>query len=182
MFRTHVALSFAFLCASPALLFAVNVPAVGKKAPEFTLQSQEGGTVSLRDYQGKWVVLYFYPFPGRCALETDNFARDQAEYEKKNTVVLGVSVDVVGSQKHCQQERPNFKLLADTEGNVSREYGSLTNLVVVKLESRNTFIIDPQGRIAEVFTDVAEPAQHSHQVLEALTALQQRWHPPAADQ
>jgi peroxiredoxin Q/BCP len=177
MFWTAPALSLVLLCSTPAFLFAENVPAVGSKAPEFTLQSQEGNTVSLKDYAGEWVILYFYPFPGRCALEADNFERDQAEYQKKNAVVLGISVDAVGSQKHCNQERTNFKLLADTEGDVSRKYGSLTNLVLVKLESRDTFIIDPQGKVAKIFTDVTDPAQHSRQVLAALTELQQQWGP-----
>ncbi len=123
------------------------------------------------------MVLFFYPFPGRCALETDNFQRDQADYEKKNTLILGVSVDDVGLQKHCIKESANFKLLADTSGDVSRKYGSLTKLLFMKIEARNTFVINPQGKIAKVFTDVISPAQHRQQVLEALTALQQAWSP-----
>ncbi len=133
--------------------------------------------VNLKDYRGRWVVLFFYPFPGRCALETDNFQRDQADYEKKNAVILGVSVDDVGSQKNCAKQSANLRLLADTSGDVSRKYGSLINLLFVKVEARNTFVINPQGTIAKVFTEVISPAQHSQQVLEALTALQQAWSP-----
>jgi len=101
MLRTGRMLSLVLLCASPGFLFAGPVPAVGSKAPRFTLQSQDGQMVRLKDYRGRWVVLFFYPFPGRCAMETDNFQRDRADYEKKNTVILGVSVDDVGSQKNC---------------------------------------------------------------------------------
>lgn len=176
MLRTaRMLLSLVLLWASPALLFAAPVPAVGSRAPGFTLQSQDGHMVTLKDYRGRWVVLFFYPFPGRCALEVDSFQRDQADYEKKNTVILGVSVDDVGLQKNCIKGSANLKLLADTSGDVSRKYGSLTNLLLVKLESRNTFVINPQGKIAKVFTDVISPAQHSQQVLTALTALQQAW-------
>ncbi len=157
MFRTGSALSLVLLCALPALVFAQPPPSVGSTAPEFTLQSQDGSTVNLEDYRGKWVVLYFYPFPGRCTSEADVFDRDQAEYQKKNVVVFGVSVDSVGSQKTCNQERANFKLLADPDGDVSRKYGSLVNLILVKVESRNTFIIDPRGKVAKVFTDVTTP-------------------------
>ena len=177
MLRTDRMLSLVLLCASPALLFAAPVPAVGSRAPEFTLQSQDGRMVRLKDYRGKWVVLYFCPFPGRCSLEVDNFQRDLADYEKKNTVVLGISVDEVGLQKDCIKESASLKLLADTSGEVSRKYGSLTNLLLVKLESRNTFVIDPQGKIVKVFTGVISPAQHSQQVLAALTALQHAWSP-----
>jgi thioredoxin-dependent peroxiredoxin len=173
MLWTGRTLSLVLLCASAELLFAGSIPVVGSKAPGFTLQSQDGHVVTLKDYRGRWVVLFFYPFPGRCALETDDFQRDQADYEKKNTVVLGISVDDVGSQKNCARESASFELLADTAGVVSRKYGSLTNLLFVKVDSRNTFVIDPQGKIAKVFTDVISPAQQSRQVLAALGALQQ---------
>jgi peroxiredoxin Q/BCP len=128
--------------------------------------------VSLKGYRGKWVVLFFYPFPGRCPLEVDGFQRDQAEYQKMSAVVFGVSVDSVGWQKNCTRENANFELLADADGAVSRAYGALTNLIVLKLESRDTFIIDPAGKIARVFTKVADPAQHSREVLAALRELQ----------
>ena len=177
MLRTRRMLSLVLLCTTPGFLFAGTVPAVGSKAPGFALQSQHGRMVNLKDYRGRWVVLFFYPFPGRCALETDNFERDRAAYEKTNTVILGVSVDDVGLQKNCTKQSANLRLLADTSGDVSRKYGSLTNLLFIKIEARNTFVINPQGKIAKVFTDVISPAQHSQQVLEALTALQRAWSP-----
>ena len=102
--------------------FAGSPPQVGAAAPEFTLPSQDGQQVSLKDYSGKWVVLYFYPkdFTSGCTIEAHNFQRDQEQYAKKNAVVLGVSVDNVDShKKFCAKEGLNFKLLADTDHKVS---------------------------------------------------------------
>ena len=157
-------------------LFSGPAPSVGTEAPEFTLPSQDGASIGLKDYRGKWVVLYFYPrdmTPG-CSIEARNFQRDQVQYAEKNAVILGISVDSVAShKKFCRKEGLNFKLLADSEKKVSREYGSLTNLAVVKFSARHTFIIDPQGKIARVYTDVS-PGQHSQEVLAALEELQKQ--------
>jgi peroxiredoxin Q/BCP len=156
--------------------FGSATPTAGNLAPDFTLPSQEGTPVSLRDYRGKWVVLYFYPrdlTPG-CTVEAHNFQQDQAQYAHRNAVVLGVSVDSVDShQKFCAKEGLNFKLLADTDKKVSTEYGSLVNLLVAKFSSRHTFIIDPQGKIAKVYTSVS-PGKHSREVLAALDELQKQ--------
>jgi peroxiredoxin Q/BCP len=162
------------LFALASLLFAGSAPSVGSPAPEFTLHSQEGTPVSLKDYRGKWVVLYFYPkdFTSGCTIEAHNFQRDQPHYQEKNAVVLGVSVDSAEShKKFCTQEGLNFKLLADTDHKVSSAYDSLTNLGLVKFASRHTFIINPEGKIAKAFTEV-NPNQHSAEVLSALTELQ----------
>ncbi len=164
------------LLASSAMMPPASVPAVGTEAPQFTLPSQEGKPVSLKDFRGKWVVLYFYPkdLSSGCTLEAHNFERDQAKYAALNAVILGVSVDNVEShQKFCAKEGLNFKLLADTGHTVSKEYGSLTNLGVVKFASRHTFLIDPGGKIARVFTDV-NPGKHSQEVLSALGELQRK--------
>lgn len=162
------------LIALSAMSFAGSAPAVGSMAPEFTLNSQEGTPVSLKDYRGKWVVLYFYPkdFTSGCTIEAHNFQRDQPQYQQKNAVVLGVSVDSADSHKQfCAKEGLNFKLLADTDHKVSSAYDSLTNLGLVKFASRHTFIINPEGKIAKAFTEV-NPNQHSSEVLSALTELQ----------
>src|ERR1700678_2108871 len=103
----------------PRLLSHGTLPEVGSAAPDFTLPTQEGSTASLKDYRGKWVVLYFYPkdqTPG-CTREAHNFQVDQAKYNERHAVVLGVSVDSVDShKKFCAKEGLNFKLLADSEG------------------------------------------------------------------
>ncbi len=158
----------------PRLLSGSATPSVGSAAPDFTLPSQEGSPVSLKDYRGKWVVLYFYPkdqTPG-CSREAHNFEVDQPKYAAHNAVVLGVSVDSVDShKKFCAKEGLNFKLLADTEHKVTDSYGSLTNLGLVKLAARHTFLIDPSGKIAKVYTSV-DPVKHSAEVLAELDQLQ----------
>jgi len=164
------------IAALPVTLWAASTPQVGATAPEFTLTSQEGAPVSLKDYRGKWVVLYFYPrdFTSGCTIEAHNFQRDQAQYQQRNVVVLGVSVDSAAShQQFCTKEGLNFKLLADTDHKVSSAYGSLTNLGLVKFAARHTFIVDPDGKIVKVFTEV-NPSQHSAEVLSALTDLQKQ--------
>jgi peroxiredoxin Q/BCP len=149
-----------------------KAPAVGAAAPDFTLNSQENKAVSLHDFKGKWVVLYFYPkdFTSGCTVEAHNFQRDLAQYEQKNAVIVGVSVqDEDSHQKFCTKEGLSFKLLADTKQEVSAQYDSM--IPVVKLSARHTFLIDPQGKVEKVWLDV-KPAQHSEDVLAALTQLQ----------
>jgi thioredoxin-dependent peroxiredoxin len=170
------AIVVAVVSATPLMLLAASVPPLGSLAPEFTLTSQEGTPVSLKDYRGKWVVLYFYPkdFSSGCTIEAHNFQRDQAQYQQRNVIVLGVSVDSPDSHKQfCTKEGLNFKLLADTDHKVSSAYGSLTNLGLVKFASRHTFIINPDGQVAKVFTEV-NPNRHSEEVLAALAELQKQ--------
>jgi peroxiredoxin Q/BCP len=154
----------------------IAAPTPGIAAPDFTLPSQQGASVSLHDYRGKWIVLYFYPkdqTPG-CTREAHNFQVDQSKYDERHAVVLGVSVDSVDShRKFCAKEGLNLKLLADSDGRVSQSYGSLTNLGVVKFAARHTFLIDPTGKIAKTYTSV-DPAHHSEEVLAALDQLQKQ--------
>ena len=110
------------LVATSSNAAAQEPPAVGAKAPDFTLNSQEGKPVSLKDFRGKWVVLYFYPkdMTQGCTIEAHNFQRDQELYTKRNAVVLGVSVDNADSHKQfCTKEGLTFKLLADSEKKVT---------------------------------------------------------------
>jgi thioredoxin-dependent peroxiredoxin len=157
-------------------LFGASVPAVGSPAPDFTLKSQDGNPIALSQFRGKWVVLYFYPrdMTSGCTIEAHNFQRDQGKFQTANAVVLGVSVDDTKShQQFCTKEGLTFKLLSDTDHKVSEEYGSLTNLGVVKFAKRHTFIIDPQGKIVKEYTDVdSNINQHSEQVLAELAQLQ----------
>jgi peroxiredoxin Q/BCP len=148
-------------------------PAAGTQAPEFSLTTGDGSQVSLKDYRGKWVVLYFYPkdFTSGCTMEAKNFQRDLAKYEQVGAVVLGVSVDTAQSHKDfCTKEGLNFKLLADPDAKVSTEYGSVMDYKGTTLAARNTFIVNPQGEIAKVYTGV-KPADHSEQVLKDLAEL-----------
>ena len=152
---------------------AADVPAVGAMAPEFKLTTNESKQVSLKDFHGKWVVLYFYPkdFTSGCTLEAHNFQRDIAKYEEIGAVILGVSVDTAESHKDfCTKEGLSFKLLSDPDAKVSTDYGSIMDYQGKKYSARNTFLIDPSGKIAKVFTGV-KPAGHSEEVLAALAEL-----------
>ena len=164
---------FSTLLLAATLSAADTAPQPGQTAPDFTLASQDGSKVSLHDFKGKWVVLYFYPKDGTtgCTIEAHNFQRDLPKYEQKHAVIVGVSVDSTGSHKEfCAKQGLTFKLLADTERNVCQQYGSLTNLVVYKMSSRNTFLINPEGKIAKVWSGVS-PASHSAEVLAVLSQL-----------
>ena len=149
-------------------------PAPGKPAPDFSLTTGDGSQVDLKDYRGKWVVLYFYPkdFTGGCTMEAKNFERDRSKYTPLNAVILGVSVDTAQSHKDfCAKEGLNFKLLADPDAKVSTEYGSVMDYKGQKLAARNTFIINPKGEVAKVFLKV-NPTTHSEDVMKALAELQ----------
>ena len=173
------AASLRALAAAAVLAAAVrpahaDVPAVGEKAPAVSLPSQEGGNVSLDQFKGKWVVLYFYPkdFTSGCTVEAHNFQRDIAKYEKANAVVVGVSVDDVDSHKgFCAKEGLSFKLLSDTQASVTKAYGSIATYNDKTLAARNTFLIDPSGVIRKVYVTV-NPQTHSDDVLGDLAALQ----------
>jgi peroxiredoxin Q/BCP len=146
------------------------MPQVGSEAPGFTLPSQDGTPVTLKDLRGKWVVLYFYPKDGTtgCTLEAHNFQRDLRGYEAHNAMIVGVSIDSTGSHKEfCAKQGLTFKLLADDQKRVTPMYGSLESLLGFKIAARNTFLIDPQGKIAKVWTGVS-PSRHSSEVLAAL--------------
>ena len=150
-----------------------QTPQVGQPAPDFTLPSAEGGSVSLKDFKGKWVVLYFYPkdFTSGCTLEARNFERDLAKYQNQSAIILGVSADTARSHKDfCAKEGLNFKLLADPELKAITAYGSAMENDGVKMAARNTFLIDPEGKIARVYMGV-KPTVHSEEVLKDLAVL-----------
>jgi peroxiredoxin Q/BCP len=151
-----------------------TIPQVGQTAPTFTLPSQEGTPVSLDSYKGKWVVLYFYPkdMTSGCTLEAHNFQRDLAKYQAQDAVILGVSVDSVDSHKQfCTKDSLSFTLLSDQDKKVVTAYGSLGNYAGFKIAKRNTFLIDPSGKIVKVWTGV-DPSGHSEEVLAALQGFE----------
>ncbi len=148
-----------------------KLPELNQSAPEFTLPTNTGdGEISLSDYRGKWVVLYFYPkdFTSGCTIEARRFQEDLPKYSSRNTQILGVSVDDINSHKEfCDSEGLKFPLLADTDGTVSKAYGSWLNFFSI----RHTFIIDQDGILQKIFLGV-KPAVHSNEVLSSLDDLQ----------
>ena len=168
-FRTILFIALLVLALS---LGAGTIPQTGGLAPDFTLPSQDGTYVRLKDYRGKWVVLYFYPKDGTpgCTLEAHNFERDLAKYQQRNAVIVGMSVDAVKShQEFCAKQGLTFKLVSDPEKRVVNQYGSLRSILGFGIAARNTFLIDPDGKISHVWTGV-DPAHTSEEVLRALTA------------
>ena len=149
---------------------AQTMPAAGDVAPTFTLPSQDGSQIALDSFNGKWVVLYFYPkdmTPG-CTIEAHNFQRDLAQYEAKNAVILGVSLDTPDShQQFCTKEGLTFRLLSDPAHKVVDAYGSLGSFGAMQIANRNTFLINPQGKVAMVWKSV-DPSTHSTTVLAAI--------------
>ena len=160
---------------------AQSMPAVGQAAPTFTLPSQDGSQIALDSFRGKWVVLYFYPrdMTTGCTIEAHNFQRDLAQYEARKAVILGVSVDSTDShQQFCTKEGLTFRLLSDTSHSVVDAYGSLGNFGGVTIASRNTFLIDPTGKVNKVWTKVS-PSGHSAEVLAAIPMAAGSVKPPA---
>ena len=146
----------------------------GKKAPAFSLNDQSGKTHRLADYAGRPVILYFYPkddTPG-CTKEACEFRDNIFAFNKLGAVILGVSVDDVASHKQFAEEHSlPFTLLADSSKETAKSYGVLRSaLGIMEIAARETFIIDPQGRIAKHYTAV-DPKGHSQVVLADLKAL-----------
>lgn len=160
-----------FSFVTEALAIGGKLPSVNQPAPKFTLPTNTGdGEVSLSDFRGSWLVLYFYPkdFTAGCTIEARRFQQDLPKYQEKNTQIIGVSVDSVDSHaEFCESEGLKFPLLADTTGKVSKEYGSWLSSVSV----RHSFLIDPNGVLRETFVKV-NPAIHSTEVLARLEELQ----------
>lgn len=145
-------------------------PEIDQPAPTFTLPSNSGDEISLSDYAGQWVVLYFYPrdFTSGCTLEAKRFQRDLPEYQTRHTQVLGVSADDVESHaEFCDAESLVFPLLSDPDGEVSKAYGSWMK----PMSMRHTYLISPEGILKERFLGV-RPAIHSQEVLARLDELQ----------
>lgn len=149
-------------------------PAAGAAAPEFRLQDQTGRWVSLKDFRGKWVVLYFYPkdnTPG-CTTQACEFRDNIFAFRRADAVILGVSVDDLDSKQAFAKEHSlPFQVLADPSKKTTKDYGVLTSMLgLMEFSRRDTFIIDPQGRIARHFPKV-DPKGHSDMVLAAIKSL-----------
>ncbi|MCX7796951.1 MAG: thioredoxin-dependent thiol peroxidase [bacterium] len=151
---------------------------IGERAIDFSLPNKEGRLVSLKDFLGKWVILYFYPKDNTsgCTLEAIEFTGLVKEFEKLNGVILGVSKDSVKShQSFAKKHSLNIELLSDESASVIKAYGAWGKKKMYGKEYegtiRSTFIIDPDGYIRYVFEDV-DPKGHAEEVLKKLRELQ----------
>ena len=155
------------------IAFAAPLPKVGSPAPDFQLPDANGTVQQLQDYQGKWLVLYFYPkndTPG-CTKEACSFRDDLFQLEKLGAKVVGVSVDDTESHaRFAKKYSLPFPLLADKDGKVADRYGALTNLGIIKWAKRYTFLIDPSGKIAKNYLSV-DTSRHSQEIIDDLTRL-----------
>jgi len=155
------------------IAFASDIPKVGDRAPDFNLPDQSGQIHTLKEYTGKWLVLYFYPkddTPG-CTQEACAFRDDLHELTDLGANVLGISVD--DSNSHAEFARKYhlpFPLLADKTTEVAQSYGVLLNMVLMKMARRYTFLIDPQGKINKVY-DKVETSRHSKEIIEEMRHL-----------
>jgi len=158
------------LIASSSSIAALKI---GDNAPIFSLQDQNNVTHTLSDYDGQWVVLYFYPkddTPG-CTTQACDFRDAVKRIIASKAVVFGLSLDSVSSHKlFAEKYNLPFSLLADETGEVSELYYSLRNLLVYKVAKRNTFIVDPEGNIAKIYLSV-DPKTHSEMVLNDLNNI-----------
>jgi peroxiredoxin Q/BCP len=147
---------------------------VGSKAPNFTLSDQNSIQHQLSDYEGSWVILYFYPkddTPG-CTTQACDFRDAVKRIIASKSNVFGVSLDSVESHKRfADKNNLPFSLLSDESGEVSEAYDSLNNFMSFKSAKRNTFIIDPDGKVAKIYLSV-KPSTHSQMVLNDLNQLQ----------
>jgi thioredoxin-dependent peroxiredoxin len=169
---------FALLIPAAFLLAAdeaASAPQDGQAAPDFKLQDQKGQWHTLAQYRGQWVVLYFYPkddTPG-CTTEVCTFRDDVLKLHKAGAEVLGVSLDDVDSHaKFAEKYHVPFPLLADTNKSTARDYGVLATHLTFTYARRETFLVDPQGKISKHYKDV-DPKENSGQVLADLDKLKQ---------
>ena len=151
-------------------------PQDGQAAPNFKLQDQKGNWHTLDQYRGKWVVLYFYPkddTPG-CTTEVCTFRDDVAKLHKQNAEVLGVSLDDIKSHEaFAEKYHVPFPLLADNTQATAKAYGVLATHLSFTYARRETFLIDPQGKVAKHYKDV-DPKANSGQVLADLDTLKKK--------
>jgi peroxiredoxin Q/BCP len=170
----HFSLAAALLFSSAAIATeAANALSIGTTAPNFTLPSQDNSRISLADYKGKWVVLYFYPkdMTSGCTIEAHSFQRDLGKYKAANAVVIGVSLDTTGShESFCAKESLTFKLLSDPEHKVVDAYGvPVKSYGAMKFASRQTYLINTKGKVVKFWPNVDDDLRnHSTNVLAAI--------------
>jgi len=171
-----------FLALLSVLMIAVGLGAarsaeqvvVGDPAPDFELRDQNGQLHAIEDYRGKWVALYFYPKDGTpgCTTEACEFRDNIFAFRRLNCQILGVSLDDEESHKAFAEEHGlPFPLLADTTGSAADAYGVKTRMLGMTMAKRQTFLIDPDGRVARHYADV-DPDKHSAEIIADLEKLQ----------
>ena len=150
-----------------------SLPVIGAPAPAFDLPDTRGVHHKLADYRGHWLVLYFYPkadTPG-CTRESCKFRDDWHSFQQMGVVLAGISADTpAANAAFALKFHLPFPLLSDTGGAFARQYGAWMNLGITGFPRRYTYIIDPDGRIAKVYTDVSV-SEHSAEVLADLKKL-----------
>ncbi len=150
-------------------------PSIGAPAPDFNLPDSNGKMVSLASFKGNWVVLYFYPkddTPG-CTKEACSFRDDLHKLEKLGAKVVGVSVDDSSSHmEFAKKYHLPFPLLSDKDGAVAKQYGALSDFMLIKMAKRYTYLIDQNGVLKKTYLSV-DTSRHSQQIIDDLTALQQ---------
>lgn len=152
---------------------AANTLTIGNQAPDFNLPNATGKMVSMANYKGSWLVLYFYPKDDTpaCSKEACHFRDDLVQLEKLGAKVVGVSVDDGRSHSEfAKKYNLPFPLLSDVNGKVADSYGALTNLFVIKIAKRYTFLIDPQGKLQKSYLSV-DTSKHSQQIIDDLIKL-----------
>ncbi|MDP1950472.1 MAG: peroxiredoxin [Nitrosomonas sp.] len=151
-----------------------NSPKAGQPAPDFRLPDQTGKIHTLADFSGKWLALYFYPkddTPG-CTRQACKFRDDLHKMTELGAEVIGISVDNTKSHADfAKKYHLPFPLLADHQAEVAKRYHSLINLGVIKFARRNTFLIDPQGKIARIYFS-ASTSRNSTEIIADLKKLQ----------
>ena len=149
----------------------------GSDAPSFNLQDQNGDWHKLEEYRGQWLAIYFYPkddTPG-CTKEACNFRDNIYAFKAIDAVVVGISVDDVESHKKFSDKyKLPFTLLADSDNTTATAYGVLKDYKLLKLASRQSFLVDPEGKIAKHYADV-DPDTHTDEVLADIKTLSEVW-------
>jgi len=158
-------------------VFAGDPPMEGSDAPAFKLQDQNGEWHTLEDYKGQWLAIYFYPkddTPG-CTTEACNFRDNIYAFKAIDAAVVGISVDDVESHKKFSDKyKLPFTILADEDSEAARAYGVLRDYKLLKLASRQSFLVDPEGKVARHYSDV-DPDTHTEEVLTDIKTLSEVW-------
>ena len=174
MKKILMALLLVFLCVP---VFAGEALMTGSDAPAFNLQDQNGEWHTLEEYKGQWLAIYFYPkddTPG-CTKEACNFRDNIYAFKAIDAAVVGISVDDVESHKKFSDKyKIPFTILADDSSETAKAYGVLRDYKLIKLASRQSFLVDPEGKIAKHYADV-DPDTHTDEVLADIKTLSEAW-------